>query len=144
MNKKASQQFYKTIERFKQYKIIECKIINKKNDLLRNENQIEYSGISTDPFKTQNGDCSIMENKLASYIDRKEKLQKEINLLEKEFDILKKAYDTLTTNEKIVIEENLFKANSLNWISANILYYSEPQLKRIKKAAMDKIYNCLT
>ena len=137
MSKKASQQFYKTIERFKQYKIIECKIINKKNDLLRNENQIEYSGISTDPFKTQNGDCSIMENKLASYIDRKEKLQKEIN-------ILKKAYDTLTTNEKIVIEENLFKANSLNWISANILYYSEPQLKRIKKAAMDKIYNCLT
>ena len=144
MSKKASQQFYKTIERFKQYKIIDCQIVNKQDKLKKIESKVEYGGLSTDPFRTQGGDCTARENKIASFIDEKDRLKKEIKELEKEYAILTKAFETLTTNEKIVIEENLFKANSLNWISANILYYSEPQLKRIKKAAMDKIYNCLT
>ena len=135
---------YKAIERFKQYKIIDCQIINKQNRLNKLESQIEYNGISTDPFKTQNGDCSIRENKIASYIDEKDKLQREIKELEEEYSILTKAYETLSKNEKIVIEETLLKQNSLTWKSTHGLYYSERQLKRIKLAGMIKLKKCLS
>lgn len=145
MNKKRrDEKMYKAIERFKQYKIIDCQIVNKQNRLKKLESQIEYGGISTDPFKTQSSDCSIRENKVTSYIDEKDKLEKEIKELEEEYSILIKAFETLTKNEKTIIEENLLKGNSLTWISMNILYYSEKQLRRIKKVALDKIYSCLS
>ena len=145
MNKKRrDEKMYKAIERFKQYKIIDCQIVNKQNRLKKLESQIEYGGISTDPFKTQNGDCSIRENKIASYIDEKDKLEKEIKELEEEYSILTKAYETLSKNEKIVIEETLLKQNSLTWISTHSLYYSERQLKRIKLAGMIKLKKCLS
>lgn len=145
MNKKRrDEKMYKAIERFKQYKIIDCQIINKQNRLNSLENQIEYNGISTDPFKTQNGDCTARENKIASYIDEKDKLQREIKELEEEYSILTKAYETLSKNEKIVIEETLLKQNSLTWISTHSLYYSERQLKRIKLAGMIKLKKCLS
>lgn len=145
MNKKRrDEKMYKAIERFKQYKIIDCQIINKQNRLNSLENQIEYNGISTDLFKTQNGDCTARENKIASYIDEKDKLQREIKELEEEYSILTKAYETLSKNEKIVIEETLLKQNSLTWISTHSLYYSERQLKRIKLAGMIKLKKCLS
>lgn len=145
MNKKRrDEKMYKAIERFKQYKIIDCQIINKQNRLNSLENQIEYNGISTDPFKTQNGDCMARENKIASYIDEKDKLQREIKELEEEYSILTKAYETLSKNEKIVIEETLLKQNSLTWISTHSLFYSERQLKRIKIAGMVKLKKCLS
>ena len=145
MNKKRrDEKMYKAIERFKQYKIIDCQIINKQNRLNSLENQIEYNGISTDPFKTQNGDCTARENKIASYIDEKDKLQREIEYLEKEYSILTKAYETLSKNEKIVIEETLLNQNSLTWISTHSLFYSERQLKRIKIAGMVKLKKCLS
>lgn len=145
MNKKRrDEKMYKAIERFKQYKIIDCQIINKQNRLNSLENQIEYNGISTDPFKTQNGDCTARENKIASYIDEKDKLQREIKELEEEYSILTKAYETLSKNEKIVIEETLLKQNSLTWISTHSLFYSERQLKRIKLAGMIKLKKCLS
>lgn len=145
MNKKRrDEKMYKAIERFKQYKIIDCQIVNKQNRLKKLESQIEYGGISTDPFKAQNGDCSIRENKIASYIDEKDKLEKEIKELEEEYSILTKAYETLSKNEKIVIEETLLKQNSLTWISTHSLYYSERQLKRIKLAGMIKLKKCLS
>lgn len=145
MNKKRrDEKMYKAIERFKQYKIIDCQIINKQNRLNSLENQIEYNGISTDPFKTQNGDCTARENKIASYIDEKDKLQREIKELEEEYSILTKAYETLSKNEKIVIEETLLKQNSLTWISTHSLFYSERQLKRIKIAGMVKLKKCLS
>lgn len=136
--------FSEVIKRFKEIKIIDCKIANKENELLRLETRVEYAGISTDPFRTQSGDCSAMENKLSSYIDKKKKLQNELDILKKEYSILIKAFETLTKNEKTIIEENLLKGNSLTWISMNILYYSEKQLRRIKKVALDKIYSCLS
>ena len=145
MNKKRrDEKMYKAIERFKQYKIIDCQIVNKQNRLNKLESQIEYNGISTDLFKTQNGDCSIRENKIASYIDEKDRLQIEIKELEEEYSILTKAYETLSKNEKIVIEETLLKQNSLTWISTHSLYYSERQLKRIKLAGMIKLKKCLS
>lgn len=136
--------FSEVIKRFKEIKIIDCKIANKENELLMLETRVEYGGISTDPFRTQSGDCSVMENKLSNYIDKKKKLQNELDSLKKEYSILIKAFETLTKNEKIIIEENLLKGNSLTWISMNILYYSEKQLRRIKKVALDKIYSCLS
>ena len=145
MNKKRrDEKMYKAIERFKQYKIIDCQIVNKQNRLKKLESQIEYGGISTDPFKTQNGDCSIRENKIASYIDEKDKLEKEIKELEEEYSILTKAYETLSKNEKIVIEETLLNQNNLTWISTHSLYYSERQLKRIKLAGIIKLKKCLS
>lgn len=145
MNKKRrDKEMYKAIDRFKQYKIIDCQIANKQNRINKLKSQIEYNGISTDPLKTQNGDCSIRENKIASYIDEKDKLEKEIKALEKEYSILTKAYETLTKNEKIVIEETLLKQNSLTWISTHSLFYSERQLKRIKIAGMVKLKKCLS
>ena len=69
--------FSEVIKRFKEIKIIDCKIANKENELLRLETKVEYGGVSTDPFRTQSGDCSAMENKLCSYIDKKKKLQNE-------------------------------------------------------------------
>lgn len=145
MNKKRrDEKMYKAIERFKQYKIIDCQIVNKQNRLNKLENQIEYNGISTDPFKTQSGDCTARENKLASYIDEKDRLEKEIKELEKEYSILTKAYETLSKNEKIVIEETFLNQNSLTWISTHSLYYSERQLKRIKISGMIKLKKCLS
>ena len=145
MNKKRrDEKMYKAIERFKQYKIIDCQIVNKQNRLKKLESQIEYGGISTDPFKTQSSDCSIRENKVTSYIDEKDKLEKEIKELEEEYSILTKAYETLSKNEKIVIEETLLNQNNLTWISTHSLYYSERQLKRIKLAGMIKLKKCLS
>lgn len=145
MNKKRrDEKTYKAIERFKQYKIIDCQIVNKQNRLKKLESQIEYGGISTDPFKTQSSDCSIRENKVISYIDEKDKLEKEIKELEEEYSILTKAYETLSKNEKIVIEESLLNENNLTWISTHSLYYSERQLKRIKLAGMIKLKKCLS
>lgn len=145
MNKKRrDEKMYKAIERFKQYKIIDCQIVNKQNRLKKLESQIEYGGISTDPFKTQSSDCSIRENKVTSYIDEKDKLEKEIKELEEEYSILTKAYETLSKNEKIVIEESLLNENNLTWISTHSLYYSERQLKRIKLAGMIKLKKCLS
>lgn len=136
--------FSEVIKRFKEIKIIDCKIANKENELLRLETRVEYGGISTDPFRTQSGDCSAMENKLSSYIDKKKKLQNELDSLKKEYSILIKAFETLTKNEKTVIEENLLKGNGLTWISTHSLYYSERQLKRIKLAGMIKLKKCLS
>lgn len=136
--------FSEVIKRFKEIKIIDCKIANKENELLRLETRVEYGGISTDPFRTQSGDCSAMENKLSSYIDKKKKLQNELDSLKKEYSILTKAYETLNKNEKIVIEETLLKQNSLTWISTHSLYYSERQLKRIKISGMIKLKKCLS
>ena len=145
MNKKRrDEKMYKAIERFKQYKIIDCQIVNKQNRLKKLESQIEYGGISTNPFKTQSSDCSIRENKVTSYIDEKDKLEKEIKELEEEYSILTKAYETLSKNEKIVIEETLLNQNNLTWISTHSLFYSERQLKRIKIAGMVKLKKCLS
>lgn len=145
MNKQVKNvNFDGVINRFKKIKIIDCQIANKENELLYIKSKVEYNGISTDPFKTQNGDCNLREIKLSSYADKKEFLEKEITSLKKEYSILVKAFETLTKNEKTVIEENLLKGNSLTYISTNVLFYSEKQLKRIKKVALDKIYTCLS
>ena len=141
--KKRDENLRKAIERFKQYKIIDCQIVNKQDKLKKIESKVEYGGLSTDPFRTQGGDCTARENKIASFIDEKDRLKKEIKELEKEYAILTKAFETLTTNEKIVIEENILNENSLTWISTHSLYYSERQLKRIKLAGMIKIKTCL-
>ncbi len=139
----AELSFKETIRRFLQIRILECSIINKEDRLLKIKTKIEYNGVSTNPFRSENSDCNSRENSITDYVDLKETLKKEIDRDKREYSILVKCFETLNRHEKIVVEEHLLKRHSLKYISKNILYYSEPQLKRFKKDALHKIYNCL-
>lgn len=144
MSFERPDDFYEVIERFKQIKIIDCQIISRENRIIEVEAKMEYGGVSTDPYKTIGGDCNAMENKITYFLEEKERLEKEVKQLKREYSALVKAFESLSTNEKVVIEEWLLKRNSLRHISVNTLFYSEKQLNRIKNAGLHKIYRCLS
>lgn len=136
--------FSETVKRFKKIKIIDCQIENKENELLKLETINQKCTANYSAYNFGGGDFNSTENRIVDSIDKKDKLLKELDELKREYSILVKAFETLTTNEKIVIEEYFLKENSLTWISTHSLYYSERQLRRIKLAGMIKLKKSLS
>ena len=122
--------------------------INNRIDILKLkieelETQVEYSGnCNTNPYKSNNSDCNKVENKLSNYVTLKEEYQKRILKLESERKKVDIALNILDDEEREIIEGIFLKRFYIKKLT-DVLYRSESTIKRIKKRALEKMFDVL-